>query len=87
MLKKLFLPGPSRADYADAGDFLRVAAVGFVAWFHIWQQSAAAIHCLRRDCRNMRRSSFRVIRHLFLPLSIVKHGDEIVKWCGCGRGL
>lgn len=28
-----------RADYADAGDFLRVICVGLVGWFHIWQQS------------------------------------------------
>lgn len=38
-MKRLFLPGKIRRDYADAGDFLRVAAVGFVGWFHIWQQS------------------------------------------------
>ena len=38
-MKRLFLPGRIRKDYADAGDFLRVAAVGFVGWFHIWQQS------------------------------------------------
>lgn len=39
MLKKLFLPGPSRSAYADAGDFLRVISIFFVGWFHIWQQS------------------------------------------------
>ena len=38
-MKRLFLPGKIRSDYADAGDFLRVASVGFVGWFHIWQQS------------------------------------------------
>ncbi len=38
-LKSLFLPGDCRSSYADAGDFLRVASVGFVGWFHIWQQS------------------------------------------------
>jgi len=35
----LFGPGELRASYADAGDFLRVLCVGFVGWFHIWQQS------------------------------------------------
>ena len=38
-IKALFLPGRQRADYADAGDFLRVFSVGMVGWFHIWQQS------------------------------------------------
>lgn len=38
-MKRLFLPGKIRSDYADAGDFLRVASVGIVGWFHIWQQS------------------------------------------------
>lgn len=38
-LKSLFLPGNGRADYADAGDFLRVACVGLIGWYHIWQQS------------------------------------------------
>ncbi len=37
--KALFLPGTVRADYADAGDFLRVACVGLIGWYHIWQQS------------------------------------------------
>ena len=35
----LFKPAPARASYADAGDFLRVACVGFIGWYHIWQQS------------------------------------------------
>jgi len=35
----LFRAAPLKADYVDAGDFLRVASVGLVAWFHIWQQS------------------------------------------------
>jgi len=39
MFKKLLLPGPARTGYADAGDFLRVACVGFIGWYHIWQQS------------------------------------------------
>ena len=39
MFKKLLLPGAARADYADAGDFLRVACVGLIGWYHIWQQS------------------------------------------------
>lgn len=30
---------PVRDSYADAGDFLRVVCVGFIGWFHIWQQS------------------------------------------------
>ena len=30
---------PLRPDYADAGDMLRVASVGFIGWYHIWQQS------------------------------------------------
>ena len=38
-IKALFLPGKAAGSYADAGDFLRVASVGFVGWFHIWQQS------------------------------------------------
>ena len=38
-IKSLFLPAKLRADYADAGDFLRVASVALVGWFHIWQQS------------------------------------------------
>lgn len=38
-IKALFLPGKVRASYADAGDFLRVACVGFIGWYHIWQQS------------------------------------------------
>jgi len=38
-IKSLFLPGRTDGSYADAGDFLRVCSVGFVAWFHIWQQS------------------------------------------------
>lgn len=38
-LKSLFLPARLRADYADAGDFLRVACVGLIGWFHIWQLS------------------------------------------------
>ena len=39
MFKKLFGPGPAQGDYADAGDFLRVACVGLIGWYHIWQQS------------------------------------------------
>lgn len=35
----LFLPAPSRPGYADAGDFLRVACVALIGWYHIWQQS------------------------------------------------
>lgn len=38
-IRSLFLPGAAAPAYADAGDFLRVCSVGFVAWFHIWQQS------------------------------------------------
>ncbi len=38
-LSSLFLPASSRSDYADAADFLRVACVGFIGWYHIWQQS------------------------------------------------
>lgn len=38
-IKSLFLPAKLRASYADAGDFLRVASVTLVGWFHIWQQS------------------------------------------------
>ena len=38
-IKSLFLPAKLRADYADAGDFLRVMCVALVGWFHIWQQS------------------------------------------------
>ena len=38
-IKALFLSAKVRADYADAGDFLRVVCVGLVGWFHIWQQS------------------------------------------------
>ena len=37
--KSALLPAPVRADYADAGDFLRVASVGMIGWYHIWQQS------------------------------------------------
>ena len=36
---KLFLPGENKGAYADAGDFLRVVSIAFIAWFHIWQQS------------------------------------------------
>ena len=38
-IKTLFLPGKIRPSYADAGDFLRVVCVGFIGWYHIWQQS------------------------------------------------
>ena len=38
-LKSLFMPAPVQSAYADAGDFMRVASVGLVGWFHIWQQS------------------------------------------------
>jgi len=38
-IARLFLPGENRAGYADAGDFLRVISIAFIAWFHIWQQS------------------------------------------------
>lgn len=38
-LPSLFLPAPQRADRADAADFLRVFCVGFIGWYHIWQQS------------------------------------------------
>ena len=38
-IAKLFLPGENKAAYADAGDFLRVVSIFFIAWFHIWQQS------------------------------------------------
>ncbi len=38
-VKALLLPCKVRASHADAGDFLRVASVGLVGWFHIWQQS------------------------------------------------
>lgn len=37
--KSAFLAAPVRAEYADAGDILRVACVFFVGWYHIWQQS------------------------------------------------
>ena len=30
---------PGKREYIAAADFLRVFAVGLVAWFHIWQQS------------------------------------------------
>jgi len=35
----LFLPGSKQKSYADAGDLLRVACVGLIGWYHIWQQS------------------------------------------------
>jgi len=38
-IKALFRPGKVKPSYADAGDFLRVACVGFIGWYHIWQQS------------------------------------------------
>ena len=38
-IKALFLSAKVRADYADAGDFLRVISIALVGWFHIWQQS------------------------------------------------
>ncbi len=38
-IARLFLPGENRGAYADAGDFLRVVSIAFIAWFHIWQQS------------------------------------------------
>ena len=38
-IRSLFQPAPVRASYADAGDFLRVACVGLIGWYHIWQQS------------------------------------------------
>jgi len=38
-MRKFFLPGKIRGDYADAGDFMRVACVFFIGWYHIWQQS------------------------------------------------
>ena len=38
-LSSLFLPTPTRSNYADAADFLRVFCVGFIGWYHIWQQS------------------------------------------------
>lgn len=38
-LIRLFLPGENAPNYADAGDFLRVASIAIIAWFHIWQQS------------------------------------------------
>lgn len=34
-----FRAAPARGNYADAGDFLRVASVGLIGWYHIWQQS------------------------------------------------
>ena len=36
---RVFGPGRTRADYADAADLLRVLCTLFVAWYHIWQQS------------------------------------------------
>ena len=38
-LTSLFLPAPTRPEHSDAADFLRVFCVGFVGWYHIWQQS------------------------------------------------
>ena len=38
-IKSWFLPARNRRDYADAADFLRVASVGIIGWYHIWQQS------------------------------------------------
>lgn len=38
-LTALFSPADLRSGYADAGDFLRVVCVGFIGWYHIWQQS------------------------------------------------
>ena len=38
-LISLFRPAPQRSDRADAADFLRVFCVGFIGWYHIWQQS------------------------------------------------
>ena len=38
-IARLFKPGENKSAYADAGDFLRVISIAFIAWFHIWQQS------------------------------------------------
>ena len=38
-LRSLFLSAPLRPSYADAADFLRVVCIGFLGWYHIWQQS------------------------------------------------
>ena len=38
-IARLFKPGENKSAYADAGDFLRVVSIAFIAWFHIWQQS------------------------------------------------
>ena len=40
-MKKLFSreTAPAPRSYAAAGDLMRVACVGMIAWYHIWQQS------------------------------------------------
>ena len=39
IMKKAAVSRSPRPDYADAADFLRVASVGIIGWYHIWQQS------------------------------------------------
>lgn len=38
-IARWFGAGKRCESYADAGDFLRVASIALIAWFHIWQQS------------------------------------------------
>ena len=84
-IKSLFLPAKLRADYADAGDFLRVASVALVGWFHIWQQSwqNPDLHLFGR--------SFRIYPmvacgYMFVDLMLLLSGFLLMLGWQSGRG-
>ena len=84
-VKALLLPCKVRASHADAGDFLRVASVGLVGWFHIWQQS-----WLNPDLHLFGRS-FRIYPlvacgYMFVDLMLLLSGFLLMLGWQAGRG-
>lgn len=63
---------PAPAEYAAAGDLLRVVCVGMIAWYHIWQQSwlspKLAVGPLRLDLLGPVRAGYMFV-DLLLMLS------------------
>ena len=84
-IKALFLPAKLRADYADAGDFLRVMCVALVGWFHIWQQSwqNPDLHLFGRT---LRIYPLVACGYMFVDLMLLLSGFLLMLGWQAGRG-
>ena len=84
-IKSLFLPAKLRADYADAGDFLRVMCVALVGWFHIWQQSWQNPD-LRLFGHTLRIYPLVACGYMFVDLMLLLSGFLLMLGWQSGRG-